>query len=175
MVAEAVTERSIVRVSARVPGWTAIILVVLLPTFDATAVERGTVVYVVDGDTIKVTMAQGRETIRLIGVDTPETVDPRKPVQYFGKEASAFTRRVALGKVIRMEGELGTANRDRYGRLLRYVYLPDGRLLNAQIIVEGYGFAYTKYPFGKEAAFRRLEQEAQLQRRGLWADRHAVK
>ena len=78
----------------------------------------------------KVEIAGHVETVRLIGVDTPETVHPQKPVEYFGKEASAFTKRMAEGKTVRLEDDPQCTNRDRYGRLLRYVYLPDGKLLN---------------------------------------------
>ncbi len=119
---------------------------------------------VIDGDTIQL---DGGERVRLIGVDTPETVDPRRPVQYFGKEASAFTRRMAEGKLVRLDFDDET--RDRYGRTLAYVYLEDGTLLNAEIIRQGYGFAYTRFPFRYQAEFVRLEREAREEGRGLWA------
>ena len=79
---------------------------------------------VIDGDTLVV---QGVGTVRLIGVDTPETVDPRRPVQFFGKEASAFTRRMAQGKVVRLEFDV--ERKDRFGRTLAYVYLPDATVV----------------------------------------------
>ena len=103
------------------------------------AAESGTVVKVVDGDTIQIEIGAQVEVVRLIGVDTPETVDPRKPVEFFGREASEFTRRLALGKVVRLEQDPQGDTRDTYGRLLRYVHLPDGTLLNAEIIRQGYG------------------------------------
>ncbi len=121
-------------------------------------------VRVVDGDTI---VLDGGERVRLIGVDTPETVDPRRPVQRFGKEASAFTRRTVEGKPVRLEYDEDT--RDTYGRTLAYVYLSDGTLLNAEIIRQGYGFAYTRFPFRYQAQFVRLEREAREGGRGLWA------
>ena len=124
----------------------------------------GLVTRVIDGDTIVVS---GVGTVRLIGVDTPEMADPRKPVEYFGHEASAFTRRLAEGKTVRLEFE-GTRT-DRHNRTLAYVYLPDGRLLNADIIRQGYGHAYTQFPFSKLEEFRQLQQEAMAQNRGLWA------
>jgi micrococcal nuclease len=136
----------------------------------AFAAEHGKVVRVVDGDTIKVRIAGRTETIRLIGVDTPETVDPRKPVQYFGEEASEFTKELALGEQVWLEPDPQCTNRDKYHRLLRYVYLPDGTLLNAEIIAQGYGFAYTKYPFSRMKEFRRLERLARREGRGLWAE-----
>jgi micrococcal nuclease len=123
-------------------------------------------VRVVDGDTLEL---DGGERVRLIGVDTPETVDPRRPVQYFGKEASAFTRRLAQGNTVRLEYDQDT--QDRYGRTLAYVYLPDGAFLNAEIIRQGYGHAYTRFPFRYQAEFLALEREAREQGRGLWAAR----
>lgn len=120
-------------------------------------------VRVIDGDTIEL---DGGERVRLIGVDTPETVDPRRPVQYFGKEASAFTRRMVEGKDVRLEQDQET--RDQYGRTLAYVYLPDGTFLNAEIIREGYGHAYVRFPFRYERQFVELEREAREKGRGLW-------
>jgi micrococcal nuclease len=124
---------------------------------------------VVDGDTIVVASVG---TVRLIGVDTPETVDPRSPVQFFGKEASEFTRRLALGKVVRLEFD--TDRTDKYQRTLSYVYLPDGMFLNAEIVKQGYGHAYVKYPFKYLDQFRNYEREAREAQRGLWADAAAT-
>lgn len=123
-----------------------------------------TVVRVVDGDTL---LLDGSERVRLIGVDTPESVDPRRPVQYFGKEAAAFVRRIAEGRRVRLE--FGGESRDRYGRTLAFVYLEDGTFLNAEIIRQGYGHAFTRYPFRYADEFRAHEREAREQRRGLWA------
>ena len=124
-----------------------------------------TVVRVVDGDTL---VLDGNERVRLIGVDTPETVDPRRPVQYFGKEASAFTKRTAEGKRARLEYD--QERTDRYGCTLAYVYLEDGTFLNAEIIRQGFGHAYTRFPFRYADEFRAYEREAREQRRGLWAE-----
>ena len=118
---------------------------------------------VVDGDTI---IVSGVGRVRLIGVDTPESVDPRRPVEFFGKEASAFTRRLVDGQRVRLEYDWeGT---DRYGRTLAYVYLPDGTLVNAEIIRRGYGHAYTRFPFKYLERFRQFEREARTAGRGLW-------
>ena len=119
---------------------------------------------VVDGDTI---ILEGQERVRLIGIDTPETKHPRKPVQYFGKEASEFTRRLVEGEKVRLEYD--QERTDRYGRVLAYVYLEDGTFLNAEIIKQGYGFAYTRYPFKYMEEFRAYEKEALESSRGLWA------
>jgi endonuclease YncB( thermonuclease family) len=125
------------------------------------------VVRVIDGDTLELA---GGERVRLIGVDTPETVHPTRGVERFGKEAATFTRRLAEGQRVQLEGDPGSASTDRYGRSLAYVFLPDGRLLNLEIVSQGYGFAYTKYPFTRMEEFRGAESEAREQRRGLWAD-----
>ena len=124
-----------------------------------------TVVRVVDGDTL---VLDGNERIRLIGVDTPETVHPSRPVERFGKEASAFTRRMVEGRRVRLAYD--DERTDRYDRTLAYVYLQDGTLLNAEIIRQGYGHAYTQFPFRMMEEFRAYEREARENRRGLWAD-----
>jgi len=110
---------------------------------------------VIDGDTI---VLDGSETIRLIGVDTPETKDPRKPVQYYGQEAYEFTRKLVEGKKVRLEYDQDRI--DKYGRTLAYVYLEDGTHVNAQIILMGFGHAYTQYPFKYMEAFRSYEKLA---------------
>jgi len=127
--------------------------------------EWRTVRRVVDGDTL---VLEGGERVRLIGVDTPETVHPQKPVERFGKQASAFTRRLLEGRRVRLEFD---QQRDRYGRTVAYVYLADGRLVNEEIIRQGYGHAFTKYPFARDmmARFRAAEREAREAGRGLWA------
>lgn len=121
---------------------------------------------VIDGDTIIVYINGKQEKIRLIGVDTPETVHPLKPVEYFGKEASDFTRQMVEGKKVRLEYDW--QRRDKYGRILAYVYLEDGTFLNAEIIKQGYGFAYTKYPFKCLDEFRTYERTARDTEMGLW-------
>ncbi|MFP3091343.1 thermonuclease family protein [Treponema sp. TIM-1] len=128
----------------------------------------------VDGDTVRVRIQNAPdqvgpvETIRLIGVDTPETVHPSKPVERFGKEASNFTREGLLGKSVYLAFDWDL--RDRYGRLLAYIYTGDGRCFNAFLIREGYGFAYTRFPFQFMEEFRTLERQARDEKRGLWGD-----
>lgn len=126
-------------------------------------VEHRTVIRVVDGDTI---VLDGNEKVRLIGVDTPETKHPRKPIEYFGKEASAFTTKMAEGKKVRIEYDWQRL--DKYGRTLAYVYLEDGTFLNAEIVKQGYGHAYTRFPFKYLEEFRQYEREARENNRGLW-------
>ncbi len=120
---------------------------------------------VIDGDTILLTNG---EQVRLIGVDTPETKHPQKPVERFGKEAYLFTKRMVEGKEVRLEYDW--QRKDRYGRLLAYVYLMDGTFLNAEIIKQGFGFAYTKYPFKYLDEFRGYEREARENGKGLWRE-----
>jgi micrococcal nuclease len=123
----------------------------------------------VDGDTVAVNMNGNVETVRFIGVDTPETHKPNTPVQCYGPEAAAHTKALIskFGKV-RLQADPLDTNRDRYGRLLRYVYLPDGTLVEAQTISEGYGFAYTQFPFQKADDFKADEQSAKAAKKGLW-------
>lgn len=128
-----------------------------------TASESYRVLRVVDGDTI---VLERIGTVRLIGIDTPETVDPRRPVQRFGKDASAFMRRLVDGKTVRVEYDWN--RKDKYNRTLAYVYLLDGTFVNAEVIRQGYGFAYTRYPFKYLEQFRKLEREARAGNLGLW-------
>jgi endonuclease YncB( thermonuclease family) len=129
---------------------------------------------VVDGDTIIVVMDGKQRTVRLIGVDTPETVHPQKPVERFGKEASDFLKGLLKGQSVRLAFDPTGDRQDRYGRLLAYAYLPDGTLVNREIIVRGYGFAYTKYPFRHLSEFRVVEAEARTSKVGMWADETAT-
>ncbi len=124
----------------------------------------------VDGDTLAVDMNGKTEKIRFIGVDTPETHDPRKAVQCFGLAAAAFTKNLIGNQNLRLETDPTNTNRDRYNRLLRYVYLPDNTLVNAEIIKQGYGFAYTGFPFTKMEEFKHYQEEARAGSKGLWKD-----
>lgn len=125
---------------------------------------------VADGDTISVDMNGKSELIRFIGVDTPETHDPRKAVQCFGQAASNYTKTLIGSGPVRLEADPLSTNRDRYNRLLRYVYLTDGRLVQAEIIKNGYGFAYTSFPFTKSDEFKNYQTEANQAGLGLWAN-----
>ena len=125
---------------------------------------------VVDGDTFIAELAGRGERIRIIGVDTPETVDPNRPVQAYGKEASSFAKRMLGGRTVRLVGDVEP--RDRYGRLLAYVWLPDGTFWNALLAAEGYAQLITIPPDVTYASlFRRLVDEARSAHRGLWAGR----
>jgi len=123
-----------------------------------------TCIGVVDGDTI---VLDGNQKVRLIGVDTPETSDPRKPVQYYGREACEFTKGLVEGKKVRLDYDWN--KRDKYGRTLAYVFLEDGTFLNAEIIKKGYGFAYQHFLFKYYDEFKQYEREAREKGIGLWA------
>jgi len=137
---------------------------------------RPRVTRVIDGDTIIVLIDGVSEKVRLIGVDTPETLDQRKPVQCFGLEASAFTKIILNDAVVRLESDPSQNNRDRYGRLLRYVFLINDInkqeiFINKKIIAEGYGHEYThRIPYHYRDDFKTAERTARENKTGLWAD-----
>lgn len=119
---------------------------------------------VVDGDTIVI---EGGKKVRYIGIDTPETVDPRKPVQCFGKEASARNKELVLGKRVRLEKDITDA--DKYGRLLRYVYVDD-EFVNLRLVEDGFAFSYTYPPDVKyQKKITKAQRQAREEKRGLWA------
>ncbi len=120
----------------------------------------------VDGDTIEL---ESGEKIRYIGMNTPETVKRNWPVECYGHEASAYNQQLVEGKRVRLEKDV--SERDRYGRLLRFVYLEDGTLVNEMLVREGYAYVSTFPPdVAKESLFRQAETEARTAKRGLWAD-----
>jgi len=128
----------------------------------------------VDGDTIAVNMGGKTETVRFIGVDTPETHKPNTPVQCYGPAAAAYTKTEIshAGGKVRLQADPESDNRDTYGRLVRYVYLPNGQLLDELLVQNGYGFAYTYYPFTKAADFTQDQTAAQSAKKGLWGNCH---
>lgn len=128
------------------------------------------VVRVVDGDTIRVRLPDGaEERVRYIGIDTPESVKPGTPVQCFAEAASSFNRRLVEGHTVRLVADVEA--RDRYGRLLAYVYRrPDGLFVNAELARRGYARPLTIPPDVRFAArFQALADAARRARRGLWA------
>ena len=129
------------------------------------------VVKVIDGDTIVVKIDGKDEVIRLIGINTPETVDPRRPVECFGREASDKAKEILTGKKVFLEADPTQADRDKYGRLLRYVFLEDGTNFNKLMIMEGFAFEYTYYiPYKYQSEFKEAERKAREAKKGLWAD-----
>lgn len=130
------------------------------------------IAHYVDGDTVAVDMNGTPETIRFIGIDTPETHRPNTPVQCYGPAAAAYTqnRIKAAGGKVRLVSDSLSTNRDRYNRLLRYVYLPDGTNLDQELVAKGYAFAYVSFPFTKSDDFSRAQMNAQQQKLGLWGN-----
>jgi len=129
------------------------------------------VVKIVDGDTIDVQMENKIERLRLIGINTPETVDPRKPVECFGQEASAKAKELLNGRKVYLEKDEMQDERDKYGRLLRYVWREDGLFYNLEIIKQGYAYEYTyQAPYVYQQKFKEAEQYSRKNKLGLWAD-----
>jgi micrococcal nuclease len=132
-------------------------------------VAEGRVVRVVDGDTIHVVVEGRREKVRYIGMDTPETHKPGTPVQCYGRAASALNAQLVAGRTVRLR--MDAERRDRYGRLLAYVYrVPDGMFVNAELVRRGYARQLTIPPNVAHAAeFGSLAARARRANRGLWS------
>lgn len=133
--------------------------------------EIAEVLRIIDGDTIEVSLSGKKETIRLIGIDSLEVLDERKPVQCFGKEASNKAKEVLTGKTITLESDPTQGDRDKYGRLLRYVFLNDLNF-NKLMISEGYAHEYTyqNNPYNYQLEFIATERSARERKKGLWAN-----
>lgn len=140
---------------------------------------------IVDGDTLKIRRLDGEKvegvekemTVRLLGINTPEFVDSRKPVECFGKEATEYIKSLALGKVAALEYDFSQSKFDDYGRLLAYVYIKDSgiankniSMLNERMIKEGYAYEYTyNIPYKYKKEFEWLESLAKVNYLGLWS------
>lgn len=125
---------------------------------------------VVDGDTVKVNISGTITTLRLIGMDTPETVDPRKPVQCFGKEASNKAKELLSGKKVRIETDPTQGELDKYGRRLAYIYREDGLFYNKYMIEQGYAHEYTyNTPYKYQTEFKSAQKYAEENNLGLWS------
>lgn len=143
-------------------------------TFTSDTRQQATLVKVVDGDTIAVLINGKNETIRIIGIDTPEVVDPRKTVECFGKEASETARKYFedSGKKLWLEADATQDDRDKYRRLLRYVFIDGGSVDFGKIMIElGFASEYTyNVPYKYQQAYKQAEKEAREAKKGLWAD-----
>jgi micrococcal nuclease len=126
-------------------------------------VRKPTVRRVIDGDTFVLT--DGAH-VRLVGVDTPELERGGRPVQYYAEEARKFLTGLVQDKKVTLK--IPWPRKDKYGRTLAYLYLENGTFVNAEIIKQGYGFAYTKYPFEYMDTFREYQKQAMRESRGLW-------
>lgn len=131
---------------------------------------KAQVTKVVDGDTFDVALGGDTVRVRLIGMNTPESVDPRRVVECFGKEASARAKKLLAGQTVYLEEDPSQDSIDQYGRILRFAWFSDGRMFNLQMIAEGYAFEYTyNMPYKYQREFMAAEQEADRASRGLWS------
>jgi len=129
------------------------------------------VINVVDGDTIDIDIPDGEKPytrIRLWGVDTPETKSPTAGQMYFGPEAGRFTTRLAMGKEVKILLDPAKDTRGKYGRLLAYVKLPNGKILNELIISEGFGYADLRFDHCFYRSYQSLQRKARRQEKGFW-------
>ena len=130
------------------------------------------VLRVVDGDTIHIDYNGKDEKVRFIGLDTPETKDPRKPIQCFGREATAKMTEFAENKNVRLEFDKTQGKRDKYGRILAFVYSEDNKNLAYEMIRQGYGneYTYNSNPYKYQSEFKEAARKAREENKGLWAE-----
>jgi micrococcal nuclease len=141
----------------------------IVPVKSITNNELFKVSRVIDGDTIEVTKDNIKFTIRLIGVDTPELLDPRKIVECFAKEASDKTKSALTDKDVYLESDPTQGDKDKYNRLLRYVILLDKTNFNKQLLLEGFAHEYTyNLPYKYQSEFKDAENIARITKKGLW-------
>lgn len=140
-----------------------------IPTIESN--KQYEVTKVVDGDTFDVKVEDQIVKVRMLGMDTPETVDPRKTVQCFGKEASNKTKELLLNHTVSLETDPTQGITDKYDRLLAYVYRDDGLFINEYLLKNGYAHEYTyNIPYTKQTEFKADEKEAREGKMGLWGD-----
>lgn len=160
------------------------LLLLLLPLWVVSAEEAPaniqwrTIVRVVDGDTVEL---DGKEKVRLIGIDTPEKFESakldkdsersgkdKKTIQALGEKASEYAKTLCEGKKVWLEYD--QTRTDKYGRTLAYLHLEDGKVVNEEILKAGFANAYTKFPFKYMEQYRELEKAAREGKKGLWAE-----
>ncbi len=130
-----------------------------------------TVIKVVDGDTLDIDVPDGKSDhtrIRLWGIDTPETKNPKTGVMYFGTEAADFTTKLTIGRQVTVFLDEDNDTRGYYGRLLAYVQLPDKRFLNEVLLLEGFAYADRRFRHGLYHKYKQLEAVARREKKGLW-------
>lgn len=128
------------------------------------------VIQVIDGDTIRVQMNNEINTVRLLGINTPEVQNPYKNAECFGGEASVKAKELLQNTEVYLLPDPQSSDRDKYHRLLRYVFLPNGGFVNAGLVKQGYAFNYIYEPFQYMKYFDSLEKEAKSNRLGLWSE-----
>lgn len=145
-----------------------------------TNAELFTVTEVIDGDTFRL---NNGEKVRLLGIDAPEINDSEKldrdskqsgrdknTIKKLGSLSAGYVKKLAEGKKVYLEKEPGGDDRDRYGRLLRYIYNEEGTLINGKIVRDGYAYVYDRYQLTKTREFIQYEKEARDNKRGLWGE-----
>ena len=128
---------------------------------------------VIDGDTIDLAIPDDKyqtTRVRLLGVDTPETKNTKTGVMYFGPEASAFTKKLCENQQVTVLLDTVAEQRDKYGRLLAYIRLPDGSILNERLVVEGYGYADSRFEHSFYDKYAQSQEQAIREKKGLWKD-----
>lgn len=129
------------------------------------------IISVIDGDTVEVEIDGDLHKVRLIGIDTPETKHPSKPVECFGHEASKFLTDLVGGKSVRLQSDSSQDDQDKYDRLLRYIFLDDGTNINLKMVSDGYAYEYTyQTPYQYQSEFKDAENNARKQSKGLWSE-----
>lgn len=168
---------------ARRAPWLALLLALAMAPAAIAGETWAPVLYVNDGDTITVSLNGAKELVRLLGVDAPETGHSRKLARAAGRAGRSQGQEARLGgmardylaeflprgKRVRLQSDPGAGARDQHGRLLAYVYLEDGRLLNALLLEQGQARAYGRCQCAWQGRFKELEKQARRERRGLWA------
>jgi len=125
---------------------------------------------VVDGDTLKIVVNGKEELVRFLGINTPEVENPYRHAECFGKEASAETKKLLTGQEVYLLPDPEAPDRGKYGRLLRYIFLPNGEFINADLVKNGYAFAYIYQPIKFQKYFINLESQARKSSQGLWSN-----
>jgi len=130
------------------------------------------VVKVVDGDTFSVSFNNSTLKVRVLGINTPETVDPRRKVECFGKEASDKAKGLLTSQTVRLESDPSQGDKDKYGRLLRYVFLPNNIDYGLEMIKSGFAYEYTyDTPYKYQKDYKSAQIEAERLRVGLWSEK----
>jgi micrococcal nuclease len=147
----------------------------VLPAQNSTVLPQNSttvlVTKVVDGDTIEVFLNGKTEKVRIIGINTPETVDPRKPVECFGRQASDKAKSLLSNQTVRLESDPSQSNKDKYGRLLRHVFLNNETDFGLQMIKEGYAYEYTyDVPYKYQTQYKDAQKEAESLKIGFWGE-----
>jgi micrococcal nuclease len=128
------------------------------------------VIHVLDGDTFKVKINGQEIIVRMLGINTPETVDPRRPEECFGAKASHETKSILAGNYVRLVLNKNREATDKYGRYLAYVFREDGLNVNEYLLSNGYAREYTYgKPYSEQRNYKRIEKIAQVAGMGLWS------